>query len=120
MKLTPQLAEEIVNTYIEGFARKDVDMIVDLYDDNATVEDPVGSEIRRGKASIREFYAGNVAAGARLELAGPVRASALSNELAFAFAAVGEGWKLDVIDTFSINEDGKIAAMRAYWNAGQS
>lgn len=110
----------VVHAYVEGFARGDADAIVDLYAADATVEDPVGTPIRRGRAEIREFYAGSAATGARLELQGDPRCVADSVAFAFAVRLEWEGQKsvIEVIDTFRFDDAGKIAEMRAFWGPG--
>ncbi len=48
---------EIVNSYLTHVASGATDEIVNLYSADATIEDPVGSEVRRGRDAVREFYA---------------------------------------------------------------
>ena len=107
----------VVEAYVAGFAAGDADAIADLFADDATVEDPVGSDIRRGKAAIREFYGYSTATGARLKLAGDPRCA--GSYVAFPFAVLldleGRKSAIEVIDTFQINDDGKIVEMRAFW-----
>src|SRR3546814_8940608 len=42
--------------YIDGFNRADPAGVAALYADDATVEDPVGSPLKTGKAEITKFY----------------------------------------------------------------
>lgn len=53
-------ALRVCQTYIQSLVTNDVDAILDLYADDATVEDPVGSEARSGQDALRSFYAGAV------------------------------------------------------------
>ena len=107
-----------VEAYIDGFNQRDPKAIANLYADNATVEDPVGSAPKKGKAEIEKFYAGAVSAGAKLKLEGPVR---VTKEYAvFPFSVNmsiqgAGGRKIDVIDTFKFDEQGKVVEMRAFW-----
>jgi steroid delta-isomerase len=50
---------KLVDRYLDTLRTGDVDAIMDLYDVDATLEDPVGSTLRKGKAAIREMYAEN-------------------------------------------------------------
>jgi steroid delta-isomerase len=106
-----------VHTYVEGFAKSDAALIIDMYAADASLEDPIGTPVRHGIDSIAEFYVGAMHTGARLELHEPVRIAA--DYAAFAFTVVldlGEGLKrVDVIDTFRFNADNKITEMRAFW-----
>lgn len=99
--------------YVEAFARKDIALIREIYADNATVEDPVGSEVRTGIAAICEFYEQGFASEARLSLTGPVRCA--GNAAAFSFEVHVAGMKIEVIDVFEFDASGKVVSMKAYW-----
>lgn len=107
----------VVHAYVAGFAEGDPQAIADLFAEDATVEDPVGTPARRGKAAILEFYTGSIATGAKLELLGDPRCAA--DMVAFPFAVRLEwgGGKsvIEVIDTFRFDAAGKIVEMRAFW-----
>ena len=47
--------KEGMQAYIDTFNRADAAGIADLYTDDATVEDPVGSPVKSGKKAIAEF-----------------------------------------------------------------
>ena len=68
-------------------------------------------------AAIREFYGFSMSTGAKLKLLGDPRCA--GDCVAFAFAVLldfeGQKSEIEVIDTFRINADGKVAEMRAYW-----
>lgn len=113
---TPETMAAAVNAYVEGFSRGDLGAIVNLYAEEATVEDPVGSSLHRGKEAIRAFYAGSLKTGAKLKLDGPIRVGA--DCAAFAFSVhlnYGGEKRIDVIDIFRFNEAGKVVEMRAFW-----
>lgn len=109
-----------VRGYVDGFAKADATAIADLFAEDATVEDPVGTPIKRGKAEILEFYAFSVTTGAKLELLGDPRCA--GDSVAFPFAVKlnheGAAMVIEVIDTFRFNEAGKIVEMRAFWGPG--
>src|SRR6202035_2955992 len=48
---------ETVNRYISLIAKGTADDLVELYADDATVEDPVGGEVHIGRQAIHGFYA---------------------------------------------------------------
>jgi steroid Delta-isomerase len=106
-----------VHGYVDAFAKGDAEAVVALFDSNATVEDPVGTPIKRGHDEIRAFYAGSMATGAKLELYGTPRCAA--DYVAFDFGVKlewqGQKTVIDVIDTFRLDDEGKIVEMRAYW-----
>ncbi|MDE2414253.1 MAG: nuclear transport factor 2 family protein [Comamonadaceae bacterium] len=105
----------VVHRYIAALNAGDLDAIVALYADDATVEDPVGSPPHQGHAAIRAFYAKSLAIKLDVALEGPVRAAA--NEAAFAFCVrlhwQGRDMAIRPIDVFRFNEAGKILSMRA-------
>lgn len=111
-----------VQAYVDNYNASDLDGLVALFAEDASVEDPVGTPPKVGHAAIREFFAVGIEAGARLYLDGPIRAGA--NFAAFAFHVTlnweGTAMRIDVIDTFEFNESGKIAQMRAFFGAGNS
>ena len=43
---------QLVERYPELVTKTDIDAILALYADDATVEDPIGSEVRRGRDGI--------------------------------------------------------------------
>jgi steroid Delta-isomerase len=106
-----------VHGYVAGFAAGDAEAITALFAPDATVEDPVGTPIREGSDAIRAFYASSVATGAKLELSGDPRCA--GDFVAFPFRVLlhwnGTDSAIEVIDTFRLNEAGKITEMRAYW-----
>jgi steroid Delta-isomerase len=106
-----------VHGYVAAFAKGDATAAAALFAADATVEDPIGSPIKRGQAEILEFYTSSMATGAKLELQGDPRCA--GDYVAFAFAVKlewgGQKSVIDVIDTFRLNDDGKVTEMRAYW-----
>ena len=51
-----QYIRELYDRYPEMVTKGDVDGILALYAEDATLEDPIGSEIRVGRDAIRAFY----------------------------------------------------------------
>lgn len=113
--------EQMVRTveqYVQAFDRGDAGMASDLYAEDATVEDPIGTPIHRGRDAIHAFYSTAMQAGAKLRIDGPVRTG--GDYAAFAFRVVVDfdGPKeIEVIDTFKFDANGKVTEMRAFWGA---
>lgn len=110
-----------MQAYIDHFNRSDAAAIAALYAEDATVEDPVGSPVKRGREAIAAFYRMAVASGARLKLAAPIRGSH-GDAAAMAFDVqlnMPEGEAIiRVIDVMTFNEAGLFTSMRAYWSRG--
>ncbi|OMC21501.1 nuclear transport factor 2 family protein [Mycobacterium sp. SP-6446] len=109
---------ETVNRYIELMAKGSADDVVELYADDATVEDPVGGEVHIGRQAIHGFYSAVNDLQRECEL---VSLRVAGKEAAFQFrltVAAGEHRMLiEPIDVMVFDEQGKVAAMKAYWSA---
>ena len=113
---------EKVQRYITSVSTQDIEAIKGLFDESATVEDPVDTDPHVGTEAICAFYKGGFAFQTKLELTGPVRCA--GNSAAFPFTATfklgGKKTRIDVIDIFEFNDAGRIQSMRAYWGPDNS
>jgi steroid Delta-isomerase len=109
--------KDTVNRYLELVAGGGADDIVELYADDATVEDPVGGEVHIGRQAIHGFYSAVSNVERQCEL---VTLRVCGNEAAFHFrltvAAGDHRMVIEPIDVMAFDERGKIAAMKAYWS----
>lgn len=114
---SPEAVTETVNRYLALVATGTAEEIVALYAADATIEDPIGSDIRRGKDAIRGFYAGFQDAKKDTELA-ELRIS--GSEAAFfwhlTLDAGDSRTRISPISTMSFDEEAKITSMRAFWS----
>lgn len=107
-----------MQAYIDALNADDLQGIMDLYADDATVEDPYGTPARQGKAAIEEFYRGSVALKPRAKLVAPIRTShGDSAAMAFEVSVNLEQGPVTVaaIDVMQFNEAGQFTSMKAYW-----
>ncbi len=102
-----------VHKYMEAVSTGNIDLIKEIYADNAIVEDPIGTDPHEGIEAIVKFYSGFKDYGVKTELTGPVRCAA--NSAAFPFKATMGPSTIEVIDVFEFNPEGKVISMRAYW-----
>ena len=105
--------QKVVSMYAEAFEKADISIIQNLYAEDATVEDPVGSPPRKGHAEITEFYKSAFDMGVKLVLDGKPRCA--GNSVAFNFHVIMGDMKISPIDVFELNAEGKVQSMRAYW-----
>ena len=109
---------ETVNRYISLIAKGTADDLVELYADDATVEDPVGGEVHIGRRAIHGFYSAVENVQRECEL---VTLRVAGNEAAFQFrltVKAGDSRMLiEPIDVMVFGDDGKVTAMKAYWSA---
>lgn len=118
-ELSTEHMKATVEHYMTCLREQNLEGICDMYAEDATVEDPVGSDIHVGAAAIREFYSQATGMQLLASLTGPVRCAA--NEAAFPFEIVlpseGGNMLMQVIDVFKFNDDGKVSSMRAFWGS---
>ena len=117
MPASPEKIREVIEQYVARVATGTTDAVMELFADGATVEDPVGSEVRSTPEAIREFYAGLEG----LEQAGEVLSVRIAGgQAAFLFelrTKAGEKtFTLAPIDVMTFDDDGLITSMRAYWS----
>ncbi|MFL0580574.1 nuclear transport factor 2 family protein [Dietzia sp. 179-F 9C3 NHS] len=118
MSPTPEQIRATADAYIAGLAAGDLETIMDLYAEDATVEDPVGGgTVHEGKAAVREFYATVTALKIDATLH---EARVCGNDLLFHFEITTHfdetsSATIDVWDLMTHNEEGKVSSMRAYW-----
>jgi len=113
----PKAMEAAVRTYVASYNSSDLDGILSIFDQNATVEDPVGTPLKRGHEELRAFFGQGVEMGAKLTLDGPIRCAA--DCAAFPFHVTlhweGKAQRIDVIDVFRFGPDNKVVEMRAFF-----
>ncbi|WP_067828911.1 nuclear transport factor 2 family protein [Nocardia inohanensis] len=107
---------DVVEQYVKLVATGPTDAIVELYAENATVQDPIGGETRVGHDKIRELYAALEYMQRETELH---TVKVKDNHAAVSFTMVGtvngQRMTLAPIDVMEFDDAGKIISMRAYW-----
>lgn len=117
MAASTDTIREVVEAYVRLVADGKATEVADLYADDATVEDPVGTEVRRGREAILEFYGGLEGLEASTTLH---QAKIAAGEAVFSFELVtkvgDKSYTVSPIDHMVFDEDGRITAMRAFWD----
>jgi len=118
--ISAQQIQTTMARYVELVDAGDIDGILALYSEEATVEDPFGQPPIQGLADIERFYRQGLGASqVSATLTGPVRAT-LNGCGAMPFRVdmqwAGQPCSLHVIDVMEFNDDGKIRSMKAYWS----
>ena len=110
-------AKRVCETYTRSLEASDLETLLDLFADDASIEDPVGTPLREGKEALRAFYAEACQGVAKAELTGSPRLA--GNEVAFPFTVTAgtpeQEITINIIDVFRFNDAGKVATMRAFW-----
>ena len=91
--------------------------IAALYADDATLEDPVGSEPKVGSEAIAEHYSALDGTRQKAELL-TLKISGASAAFHFRVTTpMGDKvYEAEPIDVMTIDESGRITSMRAYWS----
>lgn len=115
--LTNEQKVSVVKTYLASFETRDIATIADLYADDASMEDPVGTDPKVGKDVIAAFYKSALPPGIKTRLLGKPHCA--GDSVAFVFEArvhnETDNTVMTAIDTFRFNPAGKIMQMRAFW-----
>lgn len=111
---------EVMQTYVEAMCADDVDTVISLYADEATVEDPVGGAVQSGLEGIRNFYAAAMPS-LQVEITGPVRVAGCECAVPMIAAVrTPDGPRyIDVVDVMKFDDAGRIVSMRAFWNPAE-
>lgn len=115
---TQAVMKTALDTYVERINAGDSDGVTALFTPDATIEDPVGTPIKRGP-EIAAWFADTVAFETRIYPVGPARGSH-GDEAALAFEVeftppTGPRLRIRSVDVCRFAPDGRISALRAYW-----
>lgn len=118
--MTQEQIRQWLDDYWDVLRSMDTDRWVDLYSDDATVEDPVGGPIFRGKAELRRFFEGVKRHMKLLDLAPEaIYLTPPQAAVHFSTRAVpqqGPEFVLRGIVTYAFDDNGKVTQMRAFWS----
>ncbi|MGV9671609.1 MULTISPECIES: nuclear transport factor 2 family protein [unclassified Gordonia (in: high G+C Gram-positive bacteria)] len=109
----------VVENYIEYLTSGTAEQIADLYAADATVEDPIGADIRDTREQLVEFY--SVITGMDERTATLKWKKIAGDTAVFEFTLVtgtaGMRFEITPVDIMVFDADGKITSMRAVWQA---
>ena len=111
METSDKLA--VLEKYKKAFQNSDLNVIREIYADDALVEDPVGTDVHNGIDAVCAFYQGALQSGAKLSIDGAPCCAGTG--MAYKLAIDAGGMKIDAIGIMNFNEAGQIKSMRAYW-----
>jgi len=108
---------QVLQAYVDAVSGDDVEKIIELYSEDAVVEDPVGTEPHRGHDALRAFYQIAVDAVEKMVLEGNPRIRDNWGTCAMAAYPKGMDMKfcMETLDVMEFNDEGKIIRMTAYW-----
>ncbi len=105
----------VIDAYLAAVSAGDLTAILAVYAPDATVEDPVGTEVHRGLDALRTFYARAVAVPMSAERVGSVRVAGDEAAFVFALRMPSLGREMDIIEVMTFDALDRVVAMRAFW-----
>jgi steroid Delta-isomerase len=109
-----------IRTYMERFSANDREGWLDLFADDAWIEDPVGTPRRQGRAEIGAFWDESHEVPDAIELVPLGILTVVGDEAAFTMQARatlgGQVFGIDVIDLMTFDDAGRITTMRAFFD----
>lgn len=116
-----KLVRTALERYILGWKNDDRSGWLSLFSDDAELIDPVGSEANCGKDAIGAFWDRVHSMPMKFEPE-VQRLVACGNEGMLLFTMITRpqqgagGMKMEIVDTFKVNDEGFITQMKAYWD----
>lgn len=109
-----------IETYMAVFTANDREGWLDLFAEDAWIEDPVGTPRRTGREEIGAFWDESNAVPDSIELRPLGIITVIGNEGIFNMQARatlgGAVFGVDIIDLMTFDEAGKISTMRAFFD----
>lgn len=116
---TPEEIRALIDRYIVCFSEGRRDEWLELWAPDATMDDPLG-DVKQGRDEIAAFFdlANSMAESIVISVNGLVKI--VGNEAAWVARIVntigGNEVAIDAIETWVVNDEGKLQTMRAYWS----
>ena len=119
----------VVDAYVDAYRRNDKQACVDLFAADAVWHDPVGEPPHVGHEGVGAFWDQARALANSIELI-PSNVIVCANEAAMVFEihvtlAGPDGGPsttmiMDAVETFLLDDEGKISELRAYWDMSRA
>ena len=111
---------QIIATYMDVFTAEDREGWLDLFAEDAWIEDPVGTPRRNGRKEIGEFWDETHTVPDKVALVPLGITTIIGDEGIFtmqAQATLGDTvYGIDIIDLMTFDDAGKITTMRAFFD----
>lgn len=111
--------EQVVTEYLRAGREGDRDAWLGLFADDATLEDPVGTDVVRGRTELEAFWDRTI--GRTDGFDNTLRELRVAGDSAAFLFDLFITWKgtryvVSPIDVQTYDADGRITSMRAYWS----
>ena len=120
---SPEQVQAAVDAYVAAYQANDKAAFLDAFADDGVVIDPVGTPPHGGRDARGTFWDTVHQLTERLTF--DVKDVVVcGNEAAMVFrihaGTADAGLVMDAVDIFEVDDDGKIASMRAYWDMSRA
>jgi steroid Delta-isomerase len=120
---SPEQVQAAVEAYVAAYQENDRDAFLDVFATDGVIVDPVGTLPHAGREARGAFWDTVHQLTERMTF--DVKDVVVcGDEAAMVFrihaGAADAGIVLDAVDIFEVDDDGKIASMRAYWDMGRA
>ena len=120
---SPEQVQAAVDAYVAAYHENDRDAFLDAFATDGVIVDPVGTLPHAGREARGAFWDTVHQLTERMTF--DVKDVVVcGDEAAMVFrihaGAADAGIVLDAVDIFVVDDDGKIASMRAYWDMGRA
>jgi steroid delta-isomerase len=120
---SPEQVQAAVDAYVAAYMANDRDAFLDAFADDGVIEDPVGTPAHAGRDARGAFWDTVHQLTERMTF--DVKDVVVcGSEAAMVFrihaGTADAGIVLDAVDIFQVDDGGKIASMRAYWDMSRA
>jgi steroid delta-isomerase len=116
---TSEELRALIARYVSTLNSRDPEAIASLFAEDAAQADPASNPPNVGRDAIRAFFTDSIAASEGWTFAAPL-VHTCGNQVAITFQIVVEsgGTTMTIagIEVFTVNDDGLIASVNAYWD----
>lgn len=116
-----EVAERAFGAYLAGLSALDPLKISAAFDESGELEDPVGSQVRRGREEVAKYFADGLCSVAQHVEIEVIFAHACGGSVAAhwhmrAVSTSGAMAKVDGIDVLKVSSEGLILRAKGYWD----
>ena len=120
---TPEQVQAAVDAYVAAYVKNDRDAFRDAFAEDGVIEDPVGTPPHTGREARGAFWDTVHQLTERITF--DVKDVVVcGSEAAMVFGihagSADAGMVIDAVDVFRVDDEGKIASMRAYWDMSRA
>jgi steroid delta-isomerase len=120
---SPEQVQAAVDAYVAAYMSNDRDAFLDAFADGGVIEDPVGSPAHTGRDARGAFWdtVHQLTAQMTFDVKDVIVCGSQAAMVFRIHAGTADaGIVIDAVDIFEVDDEGKIASMRAYWDMSRA